>query len=639
MGSKVMLATEPMEQIAALKHSTLSLQYGAEESGLTCHAKEELRELFNAVCLSERHLEDLKIAEPNIQKKLQVYLSIMVDLEKIQMCTGEVEEEDLMEDIRALLSDVTFGLSIMNAHMVISSQNNLNLMLRDYIIDIATKRRDANVLSDVFNAASSFEMDNAWTRLQKELESVGMSQEQSESEQDFILMTLRKAALESKLLGDVVKPCEEEIPEAPSPTTFTNSSNADGSVSSLYSRSSTESFTESVERVSLKNYHSPIPVETRVKAKRRLTLQTFGLSGFSEPSESILALGDFNPKPKTAIAPPISEISGSLHKSDEIRPAVKSRLNRSSSERKSRGRSASEGNGFMDPSTPVPLVVTEVTATMKGKKPKPGLMSRMKFKMLNNKEEFCALIQSGDIEQVRSVLDKGASANPENAQGQTGLIIAVANNHKEVAKLLLDRGARIDSVAEDGDTALSTATFLGYEDITKMLLRRGANPNAASFYGKTALSQAATADNLTLTHLLLDYGADPNSCTSTGEIPLAYAAAHGHFDIAQLLLSRGSLADEIGLGGHTPLFRAVENGSLRMVELLLEKGADPHKRSRNNTPLKFAIRECKQEILTLFIRYGFYNTGYRKNMTRRASRSGLVLSLANVSAEIMPPIV
>ncbi|KAJ5740142.1 hypothetical protein N7493_000014 [Penicillium malachiteum] len=625
MGSKVMLASEPMDQIAALKQSTLSLQYTAEESDLTYHAKEELRELFNAVCLSERHLEELKIAEPNIQKKLQVYLSIMVDLEKIQMCTGVVEEEDLIEDIRALLSDVTFGLSIMNAHMIVSSQNNLNLMLRDYIIDIATKRRDANALSDVFNAASSFEMNMAWT--------------QCEEEQDFILMTLRKAALESKLLGDVVKPCEEEIPEAPSPTTFTNSSNADGSDSSIYSRSSTESFTESVERVSLKNYHSPIPVETRVKAKRRLTLQTFGLSGFSEPSESILALGDFNPKPKTAIAPPTSESSGSLHTSDGTRAVVKSRLNRSSSERKSRGRSASEGNGFMDPSTPVPLVVTEVTATMKGKKPKPGLMSRMKFKMLNNKEEFCVLIQSGDIEQVRSVLDRGASANPENAQGQTGLIIAVANNHKEVAKLLLDRGARIDSVAEDGDTALSMATYLGYEDITKMLLRRGANPNAASFYGKTALSQAATADNLTLTHLLLDYGADPNSCTSTGEIPLAYAAAHGHFDIAQLLLSRGSLADEIGLGGHTPLFRAVENGSLRMVELLLEKGADPHKRSRNNTPLKFAIRECKQEILTLFIRYGFYNTGYRKNMTRRASRSGLILSLANVSAEIMPPIV
>ncbi|KAJ6036853.1 hypothetical protein N7540_001132 [Penicillium herquei] len=512
-------------------------------------------------------------------------------------------------------------------------------MLRDYIIEIATKRRDGNVLSDVFNAASSFEMNKAWIKLQEELEVFGMSQEQSEEEQDFILMTLRKAALETKLLGDVVKPCEEEIPEAPSPTTFTNSSNADGSASSIYSRSSTESFTESVERVSLKNYHSPIPVETGVKTKRRLTLQTFGLSGFSEPSESILALGDFNPKPRTIA--PVIEMSGSLHTSDGTRPA-KSKLSNSSqefSDRKSRGRSASEGNGFMDPSTPVPLVVTEVTATTKGKKPKPGLMSRMKFKMLNNKEEFCTLIQSGDIDQVRSVLDKGASANPENAQGQTGLIIAVANNHKEVAKLLLERGARIDAVAEDGDTALSMATSLGHENITKMLLRQGANPNAASFYGKTALSQAATTDNLTLTHLLLDYGADPNSCTSTGEIPLAYAAAHGHFEIAQLLLSRGSLADEVGLGGHTPLFRAVENGSLRMVELLLEKGADPQKRSRNNTPLKFAIRECKQEILSLFIRYGFYNTGYRKNMTRRASRSGMVFSLANVSAEIMPPIV
>ena len=125
------------------------------------------------------------------------------------------------------------------------------------------------------------------------------------------------------------------------------------------------------------------------------------------------------------------------------------------------------------------------------KSKKPGLMSRMKFKMTNNKDEFCDMVRTGNVETIKEMIHRGASANTENSLGRTALIIAAANGHKDVTKLLLKNGARPDTVAEGGDTALSMAVLREYDDIAELLLRRGANPNAAANYGTTALAQAA----------------------------------------------------------------------------------------------------------------------------------------------------
>ncbi|KAJ5106947.1 hypothetical protein N7456_003622 [Penicillium angulare] len=639
MAAMVMSNNEPLNQIAALKESTNSLQESSTQSGLTYHAKEELRQLLTVICLSERHLESQLTTEPSVQKKLQVYQSILEDLQKLQKCTGTVDSQSIIEDIRALLSDVVFGLSIMNAHMIVSSQNSMNLMLRDYIIEVATRRRDAYVLSSLFNADSQWEKDKAWDSLQKELEDFGMTPEQSGQEQDFILTTLRKAALESRLLGNIIyKPSALDIPDPPSPTTFTNSSNAGGSSSSVYSNSSSESpSSEASERASQLDFQMPVSVNVGAKQKQRLTLQTFGLDDFRDHDPSTLAF-DYAKDAIMSTSPgPIAEASepNLLKPSAMDTPVIPSFIPGSTTDDEFRCRSASEGNVMATPSTPTPQTITQVTAgNLKGKR--PGLMSRMKYKMSSNKDEFSGLIKSGDVEAIKTALDRGASANTENSLGQPILIVAVSNGHQDVVTVLLDYGARVDTIGAAGDTALSLASSRGFEDIAQMLLTRGANPNAATHCGKTALSQAAVTGNMTLTHLLLDFGAEINAYTVTGETALSYAAGNDHYEVAELLLVRGASPDKVGPGGQTPLFKAVDNESLRMVELLLDNGSDPNKASRNQTPLKFAIRECKNDVLSLFIRYGFYNTGYRKNANRRASRAGTsgLSSMAAGAAEI-----
>ncbi|KAJ5946897.1 hypothetical protein N7454_003736 [Penicillium verhagenii] len=600
---KVIPEDKPLHQIAALKYIAKLLYDTSETSVLTYHAKDELAQLIAVLDLSGKHLlECPEIPGPQERRKLKIYYSILVDLKKLQKSTTEVDSPEVIEDVRALINDVNFGLGIMNARMVVSSQNKMNQMLRDYIVHVATGRRNANIVSNLFKDGSFFEKDKAWRDLQRELQDFGMTPEQSFQEYDFILMTLRKAALESKLLGNIVlQPPAPEIPMPPSPTTFTNSSNADSRSSSEYSRSSSDYLDSECcwENDSVPVNGVPVSVAVEIEVSNRQVPRRL-------PGR---ALDDF-PGARDIFNPLDAYDNQMVFRSSAISKPKPSLIPSSSSDQKAagygtipikleaRGRSASEGNFNR-----FSMFGSAQVTVKRGKR--PNLMSRMKFKMTNNKGEFCSLVKIGDVYGIKCALEKGTSANTENPLGQTGLIIAAAFGHYDVVMLLMDYGAKLDAMGHGGETALSVATLRGYNDIAELLLDRGADPNAASVYGKPALSQAAGTGNLALTKLLLDFGADPNGITASGETALSYAAACDRYQVAQLLLRSGAHADKTGHAGHTPLLKAVGKGSTRMAQLLLEHGADPNRQDgRQQTPLIQAMQQGKSEILALFLKHG-----------------------------------
>ncbi|KAJ5527158.1 hypothetical protein N7513_011317 [Penicillium frequentans] len=594
---------DPLHQIAALKQLAKLLYNGSETSVLTCHAQDELGQLLAVLGLLGKHfLECSESPGPQEQRKLKIYHSILVDLKRLQRSTTEIDSPELIEDVRALINDVTFGLSIMNAHMVVSSQNKMNQMLRDYIVHVATGRRDVNIVASLFKDGSFFEKDKAWRDLQQELQDFGMTPEQSFQEHDFILMTLQKAALESTLLGNLVpKPPVPEIPMPPSPTTITNSSNAMSRSSSEYSRSSGESLdTESWDNDSLPVDDIPVSIAVEIEVSNRQVprrLPVRALDDFPEAKDIFSPLDGYDNQMvfrPSIISKPVPSLipSNSADKATARFSAIPPKL-------EARGRSASEGNFNRFSLSAIPQV-----AVKRGKR--PNLMSRMKFKMTNNKGELCSLVKIGDVYGIKCALDKGASANTENPLGQTGLIIAAAFGHYDVVMLLMDHGAKLDAMGHGGETALSVATLRGYSDIAELLLDRGADPNAASVYGKPALSQAAGTGNLALTKLLLDFGADPNGITASGETALSYAATCDRYQVAQLLLRSGAMVDKTGHAGRTPLLKAVGKGSSRMVQLLMDHGADPNRQdSRQQTPLIQAMQQGRSEILAIFLKHGY----------------------------------
>lgn len=86
------------------------------------------------------------------------------------------------------------------------------------------------------------------------------------------------------------------------------------------------------------------------------------------------------------------------------------------------------------------------------------------------------LARAGKTEELLDLVDRGVPANLSNEKGDTLLILAVYNDHTELAKGLLTRGADVDRINDQGQTALGCAVFRQNEAATTALLDAGADP-------------------------------------------------------------------------------------------------------------------------------------------------------------------
>jgi len=143
----------------------------------------------------------------------------------------------------------------------------------------------------------------------------------------------------------------------------------------------------------------------------------------------------------------------------------------------------------------------------------------------------------GNIEQVKSLLSRGADVNAKDEQGQTALHLAVVKGHKNIVEFLLAKGAYIEAKDNAWRTPLHYAAGAGH------------------LYGVTGGSKV-------IAQLLLDKGANINATDKLGQIPLHCCVRIAFLGLGtgllELLVKRGSdvrIADE---RGQTPLFMAQE---------------------------------------------------------------------------------
>ncbi|XP_053359385.1 ankyrin repeat domain-containing protein 39 isoform X2 [Clarias gariepinus] len=102
----------------------------------------------------------------------------------------------------------------------------------------------------------------------------------------------------------------------------------------------------------------------------------------------------------------------------------------------------------------------------------------------------------GDLERVRSLLQKGTDPNMKDQAGYTALHYASRAAHQSVCELLLDHGACANSQTHGGATALHRAAYCGHINVVKLLLNRGANPGLTDDDGSTPLHKAAEQGHL-----------------------------------------------------------------------------------------------------------------------------------------------
>jgi ankyrin repeat protein len=161
---------------------------------------------------------------------------------------------------------------------------------------------------------------------------------------------------------------------------------------------------------------------------------------------------------------------------------------------------------------------------------------------------------------ARVLIDAGADVNAPDPEGQTPLLIAIANAHYDVGAMLLERGADPNKADQAGVGPLYAAV-----DMNTM----------APLVSRPSPKPSGKLDPTALITILLDKGANPN-------VGLLRPAFGKHHDL------RG---DATMGEGTTPFMRAARTGDVQVMRLLLARGADPYARRRDlSTALHLAAQ-------------------------------------------------
>jgi ankyrin repeat protein len=120
-----------------------------------------------------------------------------------------------------------------------------------------------------------------------------------------------------------------------------------------------------------------------------------------------------------------------------------------------------------------------------------------------------AAAEEGNIDTVKSLLERGMDINARNTGNQTPLDRPAAKGNVDAVRSLIEQGAEVDSRATEGWTPLHEACRFGHLEVSRILLDRdGANVNARKQGYWTPIHFSITNGYLEIVKLLLERGAD-----------------------------------------------------------------------------------------------------------------------------------
>ena len=249
----------------------------------------------------------------------------------------------------------------------------------------------------------------------------------------------------------------------------------------------------------------------------------------------------------------------------------------------------------------------------------------IKTQELGGNKALIDAVISGNVDTVKTLVDKGVYVNVADADGNTALMLACAKGQLEIAKILLNN-KRIDVGMTNGnkDTALLLAAQNGHVDIVNELIINGAGINATNSQNCTPLIVAARDGHDKVVEALLKVkNIAINTQSSNGDSALMLAVQNGHTAIVKTLLDNKADINLKNAAGSTALMIAVSRGDsdikkdasakevantkddLTMVEALLAKGADVNaKNSKGKTALMIAASKGNIDIVKALLGKG-----------------------------------
>ncbi|PZP13836.1 MAG: hypothetical protein DI611_13770 [Brachybacterium faecium] len=94
------------------------------------------------------------------------------------------------------------------------------------------------------------------------------------------------------------------------------------------------------------------------------------------------------------------------------------------------------------------------------------------------------MARQGDAQTLLALLDQGAPADMQDAEGNSMLMLAAYHDHPTLVEALASRGADIDLLNDRGQSPLAGAAFKGYTEVARVLLKAGADPDLGEPSGR-----------------------------------------------------------------------------------------------------------------------------------------------------------
>ncbi|MGA8087755.1 MAG: ankyrin repeat domain-containing protein [Terracidiphilus sp.] len=109
------------------------------------------------------------------------------------------------------------------------------------------------------------------------------------------------------------------------------------------------------------------------------------------------------------------------------------------------------------------------------------------------KERLHRAASSGDIEEMKALLDEGLPINAFDGLNRTPLHCAAIGGHFEAVRYLIKAGADVNAHDEEriGETPLGEVAANCTFDIAKALIDAGADPTILGWMANTALDRSA----------------------------------------------------------------------------------------------------------------------------------------------------
>ncbi|XP_023275680.1 ankyrin repeat and SOCS box protein 15 isoform X1 [Seriola lalandi dorsalis] len=262
-------------------------------------------------------------------------------------------------------------------------------------------------------------------------------------------------------------------------------------------------------------------------------------------------------------------------------------------------------------------------------------------------ETFLTLaVKASLVENVKMLLDHGASPHTTNSKNESPLLLAVRAGSLQTASCLIAGGARVEQVClkkwtamheasragcvhvvelllqnggqvletdQHGVTPLGIAAEYSHAEVLELLIKHGADVNAQAPNGDSVLYDAAGSGNPDCVNILLQHGANPNIHNLSSQLPIHRAAYEGHY-LALRILIPITTRRALRLSGHSPVHSAADGGHAHCLELLLQKGFDvnallaPHISDNygdmRRSPLYFAVSNGDATCTEILLKAG-----------------------------------